>query len=267
MGPRWVWLGVVPDPHDGVQVTLVIPARNPTVIKPNQMPNAEFDFELSDLTVNFDGSASSDADGNIVSYAWDFGDGNIGSGVTPAHVYGSEGTFSVALVVTDDDGAKDTATKQVTVTAPSAGREYPDGEPFVENELRVVGTPGDANGDGIWEEIMRLLKTNWQFDTVDLELYRVKNGQSDFIPGNWFQFSWASNNAPDAAWDSDGTFYSQYAAVGFYDFVMSLTLKTSPDWYLTSRSLKVEVYETHGSSRVTSSWDGDLLRIGRPAAQ
>jgi PKD repeat protein len=52
--------------------------------------------------VQFDGTASTDPDGTIVSYQWDFGDGNTGTGPTPTHTYGSGGVFTVTLCVTDD---------------------------------------------------------------------------------------------------------------------------------------------------------------------
>ncbi|UCF07367.1 MAG: PKD domain-containing protein [Thermoplasmata archaeon] len=53
----------------------------------------------------FDGSASYDLDGCIVSYEWDFGDGNTASGVSPTHIYDAPGRYTVTLTVTDDDGA------------------------------------------------------------------------------------------------------------------------------------------------------------------
>jgi PKD repeat protein len=54
--------------------------------------------------VVFDGSGSYDPDGTIVGYAWDFGDGNTGSGVAPTHTYAAGGTYVVTLYVTDNDG-------------------------------------------------------------------------------------------------------------------------------------------------------------------
>lgn len=53
--------------------------------------------------IQFDGSGSIDADGTIVAYAWDFGDGNVGTGVSPSHTYTSSGLFTVSLTVTDND--------------------------------------------------------------------------------------------------------------------------------------------------------------------
>ncbi len=54
-------------------------------------------------TIQFDGTASFDADGSIRTYYWDFGDGNFGTGPSPEWAYWWAGTFSVLLIVWDDD--------------------------------------------------------------------------------------------------------------------------------------------------------------------
>lgn len=60
--------------------------------------------------VAFDGAASTDEDGTIVSYSWNFGDGETGSGVSAKHVFTKAGNFTVELTVTDDRGGTNTAT-------------------------------------------------------------------------------------------------------------------------------------------------------------
>ena len=84
----------------------------------NQPPQASFTFSCSDLTCEYDATGSFDSDGNITSYAWDFGDGNFASGITPSHTYASAGTRLVVLTVTDDGTAMDSAPQSVTTGSP-----------------------------------------------------------------------------------------------------------------------------------------------------
>jgi subtilisin family serine protease len=84
----------------------------------NIAPTASFTYSVNDLAVAFNASASSDSDGSIVSYAWTFGDGTTGSGVTTNKTYSAAGTYSVKLTVTDNAGATGTQTQSVTVTVP-----------------------------------------------------------------------------------------------------------------------------------------------------
>ncbi len=84
----------------------------------NVPPAASFTWSASGLTVTADSSTSSDADGLIVSRAWDFGGTPGGSGTTATRTYPSGGTYPVTLTVTDDDGAAHSSTQSVTVTQP-----------------------------------------------------------------------------------------------------------------------------------------------------
>ena len=67
------------------------------------------------LTVAFNASASVDPNGIIVSYAWSFGDGVTGSGISPLHTYAAEGSYTAMLTVTDDDGLKTSTTMIIVV--------------------------------------------------------------------------------------------------------------------------------------------------------
>jgi subtilisin family serine protease len=89
----------------------------------NEPPTASFTFSCTELACSFDGSGSSDSDGSIVDYVWDFGDGAVGSGATVNHTYATGGTYTVGLTVTDDDGATDGANRDVTVTAGGGSTE------------------------------------------------------------------------------------------------------------------------------------------------
>lgn len=114
------------DSGDGVQEPL-LDVGDETVFAPatvpgggggttNSSPTASFTFSCADLACDFDGSGSSDSDGTISSYDWDFGDGAIASGVTVSHTYGSAGDYTVVLTVTDDGGATDSDSQVVSVT-------------------------------------------------------------------------------------------------------------------------------------------------------
>ncbi len=84
----------------------------------NAAPTAAFTATCTELNCAFDASASTDADGTIDSYAWTFGDGTTGTGLTPAHAYETAGNYSVKLTITDNDGSTDSLTKSVTATQP-----------------------------------------------------------------------------------------------------------------------------------------------------
>lgn len=60
--------------------------------------------------------ASVDADGSIEAREWQFGDGNSSAEEAPSHVYADNGTYTVTLTVTDDDGLSSTKTRRLTVT-------------------------------------------------------------------------------------------------------------------------------------------------------
>src|SRR5690606_19264157 len=67
------------------------------------------------LAVTFNGAASTDSDGFIVEHLWAFGDGTTERGPVVSHVFPAPGNFTVLLTVTDDDGARDTASITISV--------------------------------------------------------------------------------------------------------------------------------------------------------
>lgn len=90
-----------------------------TVVITNFSPSAFFTykpfFPFANNTVYFDASESLDTDGGLSSYSWDFGDGENETGETTTHMFTSDGTFTVNLTVTDDDGSTDSYTREVSV--------------------------------------------------------------------------------------------------------------------------------------------------------
>jgi CSLREA domain-containing protein len=91
----------------------------------NQPPTADPGSAYAGVegaAVSFDGSLSSDADGDALTYAWAFGDGTTATGVAPSHAYADDGTYTATLTVTDGRGGSHAQSVQVGIAngAPTA---------------------------------------------------------------------------------------------------------------------------------------------------
>jgi hypothetical protein len=84
----------------------------------NVSPNAKFSFQCAALSCDFHES-STDSDGHVMGWSWNFGD-NSGSSSeqNPSYTFSAAGTYAVSLTATDDSGATNVTTKQVTVNDP-----------------------------------------------------------------------------------------------------------------------------------------------------
>ncbi|MGB9623448.1 MAG: PKD domain-containing protein [Phycisphaerae bacterium] len=94
----------------------------------NHPPVAIFSYAANandPLTVNFDASGSSDSDGDPLTYAWTFGDGQTGNGKTAAHKYAAADSYTVVLTVSDGRGGTDAKSVTISVAAASGGGENP----------------------------------------------------------------------------------------------------------------------------------------------
>jgi PKD repeat protein len=90
------------------------PPPPPTNVAP--VANAGGPYAGSEAaTITFDGSGSSDANGDALSYAWNFGDGRTGTGVSPSVAYDDAGSYTATLTVTDPGSLSNSATSTVTV--------------------------------------------------------------------------------------------------------------------------------------------------------
>ncbi|MDJ0698446.1 MAG: PKD domain-containing protein [Woeseiaceae bacterium] len=90
-------------------------------LAPTADPGGPYAAEPDQL-IKFDGSASSDPNGDPLTYSWDFGDGNTGSGAMPTHSYAATGIYTVSLVVNDGEFDSLIATTTATIEAAPANR-------------------------------------------------------------------------------------------------------------------------------------------------
>lgn len=115
-------------------------------VLPNELPTAAFTHTESFLDVSVDGTGSSDPDGTISDYSWNFGDGTTGTGATASHRYAAAGTYQVTLTVTDNRGGTAQITTPVTVVANQAPvAAFTHSESFL--VLSVNGS-GSSDADG-----------------------------------------------------------------------------------------------------------------------
>jgi len=196
---------------------------------PNNAPFAEVGGPYySEGPVRFDGSASNDPEKDVpLTYAWTFGDGSSGTGVSPVHEYGSDGTYTVTLVVTDTLGAS---------SAPAA-------------TTASIGNQPPAVRAG--EDITARPATPFAVDASFSDL------GADDAPWD-YTFDWGDGSTTTARTETMGSIPSEhaYADVGQYQIMVSVTDK---DGATGRDSVQVSVLE-EGYVLVGA---GNIARCGR----
>jgi PKD repeat protein len=139
-------------------VGLLIVAIGIAVLEPkardesvNRLPFALFEYEADNLTLAVDATGSTDPDGTIANYTWDFGDGTAGYGMTAVHEYGEDGTYTVKLNLTDNLDGTNSTSKEVSVSMVIEVESDPVAVIQVvsnENGTVVLSASGSSDPDG-----------------------------------------------------------------------------------------------------------------------
>ena len=132
---------------------------------PNLAPTASFtvtpELGPAPLTVNVDASSSSDADGSIESYFWNFGDEFSDSGITQSHTFREPGNYTISLTVTDNLGAFSVIERDVSVRE----RENQPPSSLIESAVPVSGpAPLTVTFIGRGSDESDIVLHSWDFD-------------------------------------------------------------------------------------------------------
>jgi hypothetical protein len=159
------------------------------------------------LEVTFATTGSSDPDGSIASYAWDFGDGANGTGAEPTHTYAAGGRYFPRLTVTDDDGASSTLVEEILVDLPAAPVVHTGGA----SGSVVHGAVGPENQVTSWsveygptEEYGAV--TGAQSLPGDSDLHQVSAELPGLQPGRLYHYRLVADNATGSSSGEDRVF-------------------------------------------------------------
>ena len=152
----------------------------------NVGPTADFDYSPSnptDLQNVIFTDKSSDLDGDIVNWSWDFGDGNTSKLQSPSYQYGDNGTYTISLTITDDDGSTDVKSQQISVSnvAPTVSFSFSSANitVMVNDEVKFNDNSKDLDGNII----------SWKWDLGDGVTSTERNPVHNYTNGGTYTVS------------------------------------------------------------------------------
>lgn len=155
-------------------------------------PVASFTYSPPKLyvngTVTFNASASSDLDGRITSYEWDFGDNTTDAGKIVNHTYSVEGTCTVTLNVTDNQGLWNTTSKTLTVLlappppyGPTADFVYSPSSPVAGKNVTFDARVSLVGWNG--SHIMDIVNYTWNFGDTTVTTVSIPVINHSYVAG------------------------------------------------------------------------------------
>jgi hypothetical protein len=155
------------------------PGKENVITRKNQAPSAAIsapdEVEFGE-TINFDGSDSTDPDGDDLTFSWNFGDGSEAAGTNASHIYSSAGKYKIILTVKDTAGAVDTAEQYILITDPTSADEIlPPAEQLIFiNE--IIPNP-EGTDDAEWLELKSI-----DLEPIDLSGFKLDDDEGGSRP-------------------------------------------------------------------------------------
>jgi PKD repeat protein/RNA polymerase subunit RPABC4/transcription elongation factor Spt4 len=148
----------------------------------NRLPtanvNGPYSAEATD-PISFSSSGSTDPDGFIVQYLWNFGDGNSSADANPSHAYAEPGTYTVSLRVDDDSGASHTVTTSATISPKP---------PIAEANGPYIGGATDSiefSSEGSYDPDGNITQYEWDFGDESEHSFEANSSHVYTLQGNY----------------------------------------------------------------------------------
>ncbi|MDD5606137.1 MAG: PKD domain-containing protein [Patescibacteria group bacterium] len=207
-------------------VEIVVTQNEPPV---NEAPTAALTVSpttgVESVEVTLDASGSTDSDGTIDQYEWDFdGDGTYDkttTASTTSHTYGV-GTHTAKVRVTDDDGATGTAAaSEAVVVSESTGPTWGD-DPYDRDLLLISVTPNGVDAG----EVISLSASGDEAQWVLVDIFYDGTHRESGIDGKYFTFSFSSTTPGLVT--ASGYIDAAGMAAGTYNVGLAVTIQTAP---------------------------------------